>query len=228
MTAAGAIVPLLTGFCAPQSVLDVGCGAGAMLATFAAAGLVDLVGLDDDAVDAGVFCCDPTFITRVDLAQPFDLGRRFDLVVSLEVAEHLSKDHARAFVASLVRHGDVILFSAAIPGQGGVNHVNEQWQSWWAEIFGSMGFRCLDVIRPVIWNEAAMPIWYKQNAFLYVKEGVATPVVPAEPWPLDLAYPLIVDRPLRLRVGEASVELVRSARRSLTYWSGRARQRQRR
>ena len=106
--AAERIAALLVGVRPPGSVLDVGCGAGTLLAAFADRGVTDLRGLDDGALDAALLQCDPSLLQRADLAEPFDLGRRFDLVASLEVAEQ--------FVRSLVRHGDVVLFSAAVKG----------------------------------------------------------------------------------------------------------------
>jgi 2-polyprenyl-3-methyl-5-hydroxy-6-metoxy-1,4-benzoquinol methylase len=65
------------------------------------------------------------------LIQPLDLEKEFDLVVSLEVAEHLPASAADQFVNTLVKHGKKILFSAAIPGQGGQDHLNEQWPDYW-------------------------------------------------------------------------------------------------
>lgn len=57
-------------------------------------------------------------------------NRRFDLAMTIEVAEHLTPVRADSFVEDLTRLSDVVLFSAAIPAQGGINHVNEQWQSY--------------------------------------------------------------------------------------------------
>ncbi len=206
--AAERIAALLVGVRPPGSVLDVGCGAGTLLAAFADRGVTDLRGLDDGALDA-------------DLAEPFDLGRRFDLVASLEVAEHLAEDRAEQFVRSLVRHGDVVLFSAAVKGQGGLHHVNEQWPSWWEQHFAAAGYRCMDAIRPSLWGDPAVPTWYKQNTFLFVAAGVEYPVPPDRPWPRDLAHPWMAERPLHLSLREAATELVRSADRSWRHWWGR-------
>jgi hypothetical protein len=98
------------------------------------------------------------------------LGRRFDLVVSLEVAEHLDASAADGFVASLVRHGDVVLFSAAIPFQGGHHHVNEQFADYWAERFAAHGYRALDFLRPQIWSESGILWWLRQNVLLFAHE----------------------------------------------------------
>jgi hypothetical protein len=62
----------------------------------------------------------------IDIAAPFDLGRHFDLEPCLETAQHVETEHSSALVESLVRDGDIILFSAALPGQIDLHHVNEQ------------------------------------------------------------------------------------------------------
>src|SRR5690606_3308787 len=84
-------------------------------------------------------------------------------------AEHLPQECAETFVSSLCDHADRIIFSAAIPGQGGQNHINEQWTDYWGEIFYQYGYRRYDVIRPAIWNLDDVDVWYRQNIFLYAR-----------------------------------------------------------
>jgi hypothetical protein len=74
-------------------------------------------------------------------------------------------------VADLCSAADVVLFSAAIPGQGGPGseeHPNEQWQSYWAQLFVDAGYHAFDAIRPAIWTDRRIAFWYRQNAFLAV------------------------------------------------------------
>ena len=104
------------------------------------------------------------------LETSLDLGRRFDLVISLEVAEHLPENAADTFVDSLVQHGDVILFSATIPFQGGHGHINEQWPGYWAEKFLGHGYRATDVLRPMIWGDETVFWWLRQNTLLFLSE----------------------------------------------------------
>ncbi len=94
-------------------------------------------------------------------------AKKYDLVESLEVAEHLSPSRADSFVEELTKLGDVILFSAAITGQGGVNHINEQMPSYWAKKFLRLGYVGIDCIRPQIWNNKQVEVWYRQNIFIY-------------------------------------------------------------
>jgi hypothetical protein len=109
-------------------------------------------------------------IRFVELEESLRLNRRFDLAICLEVAEHLSGGRAASLVDDLCALSDCVLFSAAIPGQGGTNHINEQRQSYWAALFAERHFSLCDVVRPRIWNSRAVEWWYKQNAFLYVAD----------------------------------------------------------
>ncbi|MEM9168281.1 MAG: class I SAM-dependent methyltransferase [Pseudomonadota bacterium] len=156
-----------------RSVLDVGCGAGGWLKAAAVVfGGADVHGVDHPGAANGQTYLNPAEFSGVDLAQAFDLHRRFDLVISLEVAEHIAPERADVFVDNLTTHGPLVLFSAAAPRQGGTGHVNERWPSYWTEKFAAQGFRRHDVVRPLIWDEDAVASWYKQNAMLYVREDV--------------------------------------------------------
>lgn len=154
----------------PQSVLDVGCGLGAWLAEWRRQGVEDIVGVDGDYVARDALHIDPVEFISADLRSPLDLGRRFDLVQSVEVAEHLPPEHAATFVASLVRHGDAVVFSAAPPGQGGRNHVNEQWPSYWSALFARHEFLAYDIVRWPLWHDESIAWYYRQNLVLYASQ----------------------------------------------------------
>ena len=108
------------------SVLDIGCGRGTWLAQWKTLGVTDILGVDGSYVSAESLVIPPANFRAADLCRPLELGRRFDLVQSLEVAEHLPAAAADTLVSTLTRHGDIVLFSAARPGQGGESHLNEQ------------------------------------------------------------------------------------------------------
>ena len=93
------------------------------------------------------------------------------MAISLEVAEHVDKKFSEVFVDNLVRHSDVVLFSAAIPFQGGFRHINEQWQSYWANLFEDRGFLNYDLFRNQIWNDNDIHFWYKQNMIMYINSN---------------------------------------------------------
>jgi SAM-dependent methyltransferase len=169
--AASRIVPLLQQQFAPSSVLDVGCGQGAWLAVWHSHGVPDLVGVDGSYVDRSRLLFASECFFAHDLGQPFDLARRFGLVQCLEVAEHLPPDSAATLVDSLVRHGDIIVFSAAPPGQGGHDHVNERSYDYWRALFLDRDYLALDCLRPRILSEPAIDPWYRYNTLLYVRRA---------------------------------------------------------
>lgn len=168
-SSAEVIVPIVLGLVDCRSVVDVGCGTGEWLAEFRRAGVQDVLGVDGDYVDRRLLKIPGDRFLAADLACPLDLRRRFDLVVSLEVAEHLAAEVAETFVTSLTTLGDVVLFSAAVPHQGGTHHVNERWQGFWASLFEARGFRPIDCVRSSVWDDPRVDWWYAQNTFLYAR-----------------------------------------------------------
>ena len=164
---AQAVSRLLLGEMTIGSLLDVGSGHGAWAAEWLRAGVGDVVAVDGDYVDPGQLAIPAGHFRAHDLSRPLDLERRFDLVQSLEVAEHIAAEHADGFVDNLVRHGDVILFSAAVPHQGGEHHVNEQPPQYWRERFAQRGYAVFDWVRPQIIDRREVKAWYRYNSFLY-------------------------------------------------------------
>lgn len=169
VSSAAAIVPLVLSLFPVKSVVDVGCGVGGWLAEFARNGVADIRGVDGDYVDRSLLKIPADRFTPRDLSQLASIGARFDLACSLEVAEHLPQARAEAFVAALADSAPVVLFSAAAPGQGGDDHINEQWPSYWARLFGKHGFVTLDCIRPKIVNDPRVEWWYRQNILVFCK-----------------------------------------------------------
>ncbi len=162
-------VPLVLRFVQPTSVVDVGCGIGTWLAEFKRQGIGDCVGIDGDYVNRSLLLIEPKEFLPRDLSQPLDIGRQFDLAISLEVAEHLPAAAADTFVASLTRVAPVVLFSAAIPHQGGDGHINEQWPEYWQQHFARHGYVVADCLRERLWNLPDVEQWYAQNILFYVR-----------------------------------------------------------
>jgi SAM-dependent methyltransferase len=190
MSSAVVIVPILNELLAVESVLDVGCGIGTWLLEWTLHG-ADVDGVDGEYVRDRLIV--PARFTAHDLTTTLDLGRRFDLVMCLEVAEHLPRRAARPLVESLCRHGDVIAFSAAVPGQGGIGHINLHWPSYWAKLFTEYGYKPYDLIRDRIWWDQRVEWWYRQNILLFATDKAAR----EHKWQsrtrtLDLAQPALL------------------------------------
>lgn len=184
---ASVIVPLLRELLPVRSVCDVGCGVGTWLRCWLEHGVTDVLGIDGDYVARDQLLIPTQYFRTADLSQPVRCSRRFDLAMSLEVAEHLPPARAESFVADLVALAPVVLFSAAIPGQGGTEHVNERWQSYWASRFAREGFVACDVLRPRIWLDDRIEYWYRQNMLLFCQHGALDDVASA--MPLDVVHP---------------------------------------
>jgi SAM-dependent methyltransferase len=162
-----------------KSVLDLGCGRGGWLAWWAKHGAPDVMGVDGPYVDVNKLQIPrPNFIS-FDLTKPLALGRQFVLVETLEVAEHLSASAAGQFIDNLVNHGKLILFSAAVPGQGGSYHINERPWQYWREQFAARGYEVFDFVRPLVKDDDNIVYWYRHNAFLYAHASII-PTLPPE------------------------------------------------
>jgi len=161
------IVPLIIDLVGPRSVIDIGCGTGTWLSVFKAHNINDITGVDGVWVrDQSLLIPESCFVVQ-DVTQGFNAEREFDLALSLEVAEHLDQRYARSFVGTLVKLSSVILFSAAIPFQGGTRHVNEEWPDYWAKLFGEHEYVPIDCIREKIWNNEDVAWWYAQNIIVF-------------------------------------------------------------
>ena len=162
------IVPLVQELLAPKSVVDIGCGVGSWLSVWREFGVSDVFGVDGAYVKKEMLEIPSEQFLPFDLTQALPLERKFDLAMSLEVAEHLPDENAADFVASLTKLSSVILFSAAIPHQGGTHHVNEQWPEYWAKLFAAHDYVALDCLRSRVWQNEKVEWFYAQNLFLFV------------------------------------------------------------
>jgi hypothetical protein len=161
------IIPLIRSNMQVDSVADIGAGDGTWLAAWRAEGITEVHGVDGAYVDSSRLRIPAALFTSHDLSESLWLGRRFDLVQSLEVAEHLAWSAADRFVDTLVAHSDVVLFSAAVPNQGGEHHVNEQPPEYWRRKFADRGYACFDWLRPLVADHRTVKPWYRFNTLLY-------------------------------------------------------------
>lgn len=168
--AAEQVLPIVFDKFKPNSILDVGCGIGTWLKVAKDLGVNNILGIDGSYINKQLLKIKDSEFKEFDLNLPFNLNQQFDLIICLEVAEHVSQEYASNLIKSLCDHGNIILFSAAIPGQGGQNHCNEQWPDYWQEKFQSEGFGSYDVLRNDIWLNEKIDWWYRQNLILCINE----------------------------------------------------------
>lgn len=192
-SSAAVLVPLVVEAVKPRTVVDVGCGEGWWAETFAHHGC-EVIGVDGAYVQ-GSPLGDRFLPHDLRLPLPAHLAGRFDLAVCLEVAEHLPASRADTLVADLCGLAPVVLFSAAIPGQGGVGHVNERWPAYWVERFHAHGFAASGALRWRVWMDDRVDNWYRANLLVFAEEPARypdlfdTPLAP--PWPV--VHPVLFD-----------------------------------
>lgn len=185
---AAIVAGLVNGIVRPSTVVDVGCGEGWWAQAFADLGC-EATGVDGGYVTPAI----ERFVAH-DLATPLpDLGR-FDLAVSLEVAEHLPPSRARGFIADLCALAPIVLFSAAIPGQGGTGHVNEQWPAYWFDLFRDHGYCVSGALRWRIWNDDRIENWYRQNLLIAAEPGLLPDLMgDAMAGPFPVVHPVLYE-----------------------------------
>ena len=156
-----------------NSVVDVGCAQGEWLAEFKANGVRTTFGMDGPWVCENHLLVDRKCFKSIDLNNIGEPSSRYDLAISLEVAEHLTEESSVSLIKFLTGSARYVLFSAAIPGQGGTGHLNEQWPSYWVEIFEKFDFKVYDCLRKRIWGNESVAPAYRQNLFLFVSSQEA-------------------------------------------------------
>jgi hypothetical protein len=214
------MIALLFAKLQPQSVIDLGSGRGVWLDEWKRAGATDVLAVDGDYVSREQLAVAPEDFLAADLTAPVETGRRFDLAQSLEVGEHLPRQASGTLVDSLTNASDRVLFSAAVTGQGGEFHVNEQPLSFWQDLFAARGYVAFDCARPHLRNNKDIAPWYRYNAILYVnaagRKGLPqdildTEIAPGQPvknaghlsWRLRLAIVKMLPRPAVTFIAQA-------------------------
>ena len=173
LRAAQAIAPLL-GPLRIDSVVDFGCGSGTWLRAFRENGAAIVHGIDQFDSAGVELLIDADEYQRADLTQELHLPRRYDLAVSLEVGEHVAPQASRTLVANLARASDQVLFSAATPGQGGVDHVNERPLADWVAMFAEHGYAASDFVRAAIAGQRLeVEPWYRFNTLFFFRDSKA-------------------------------------------------------
>lgn len=173
LRSANALLPVLSKYISPTSVLDIGCGRGAWLSVWKNFGVQNVLGIDGSYVLSDSILIERNEFIASDLTVEIPVDRTFDLVQCLEVAEHLEPTVSEQFIKKIASHSNFVLFSAAQPGQGGENHINERMPSFWAKVFEDNGFYCYDFLRPEICQNENISKWYRYNILFFVRSSIS-------------------------------------------------------
>ncbi len=152
----------------PQNIIDFGCAIGAHLEPFHEHN-IDIQGVEgaQKAIDYAVV--PEEYITQHDLREPYNTESTYDLAISFEVAEHISKKYDGVFIDSITRSSDCVVITAAPPGQKGTHHVNLKPRSYWISKFRQRGFDYksdkVDILRSNINVEET--VWIPDNIFVF-------------------------------------------------------------
>jgi hypothetical protein len=174
-----------------NSAVDFGCGLGAWLSVLNKLGVNEIKGYDGPWINKDRLLIPKESFTEIEFDREFDVDKRYDLAISVEVAEHILPKFAERFIETLCKASDIILFSAAIPLQGGTEHINEQWPEYWVNIFEKNNYVVMDFLRSQIWNEKSVEYWYKQNILVFIKKSISEKIkiVGYSRLPLSLVHP---------------------------------------
>ena len=177
LDSAEVVVPFLIELFHPKSVIDVGCGVGPWASAFLKNGVDTVLGVDGSYVKRADLMIPSSCYYELNL-ETVDMYTdlpRFDLALCLEVAEHIPKENAESFVRFLGARAPIVVFGAAVPWQGGTGHINEQWPTYWENIFRNYGYILHDILRPRMWNDPRIAYWYRQNTLVFVIPSVLLP-----------------------------------------------------
>jgi hypothetical protein len=215
----------------PRSVVDVGGNVGAWCKAFKEQGTEKVLCIDHPGVSREDILIDPSEFRAWDFGRGVPEPVPCDLVICLEVVEHVDKPTGEAIVDFLTRSAGLVLFSAAVSGQPGWDHINNQPHAYWKDVFARRGFDRLDIVRPRIIGDRAIPFWYRQNLYLFASaEGrskVRIPHIPFDAIPDD--FELIHARLLEeyrnpsssRKLGPSIRSLWDALRESIAYRTGR-------
>lgn len=165
-------------------------------------GVENILGLDQHVYEQQYMLISDKNYIRFNLKNKLNGYGPFDIAISVEVAEHIDNTYVDSFIRNVCSQSNVVLFSAALPFQGGTGHINEKRCSFWKQKFNKYGYEIIDCIRPHFWDDQNIEIWYRNNCVLFVKNHMYSEFVtkiPKDMPPLDIIHPEMLERILRKR-----------------------------
>lgn len=197
------IVPKLISRYSPQSVVDIGCGTGSFANEFLNLGVSEVIGYEGVWMESLPTLLPKNNYRYHDLTKSIVSLSSYDICLCLEVAEHINEEHAENLIEILTSMSSVIVFSAAIPKQGGNHHVNEQWPGYWSKIFAARGFFLEWDPRQSIWMNEKIEACYRQNLLIYSKSPANQQIEP-----MALVHPDIWVDAMAIRKVPLNIKLV--------------------
>lgn len=183
-----------------NSLVDLGCGMGTWCKAASDLGVKYILGIDQHEYEQEYMLIDDRNYMKFDLKNELDNYGKFDIAVSVEVAEHIDSAYVNTFIRNVCSQSNIVLFSAALPFQGGTGHINEKKCSFWKQQFNKYGYEIIDCIRPHFWDNSKLEIWYRNNCVLFVKNHVYSQFIrkiPNDIQPLDIIHPEMLERILK-------------------------------
>lgn len=153
-----------------DSLVDLGGGLGIWAAAFEKVGVSQYTVYDHPDIPNEKLAISPEHFERVDLSKTIPEPKTATLAMSIECAEHLPAEKAREVVYFLTQSSPIVLFSAAIPWQGGIGHINEQPHYYWQSLFAQLDYEMKDVLRGKIAQDLDIPFFLRQNLFLFIRK----------------------------------------------------------
>jgi len=156
------IAELFSGY---KTIIDIGCGDGAYTKRLRKAGFL-CCGYDGspETISMSEGAC-----AIADFSQPVDLGK-FDLVLCLEVGEHVPKEYEQIFLDNVCKSSkNYVILSWAIKGQGGTGHVNEQSNEYVIDQMRQRGFKHWGHISTMLRTASTLP-WFHNTVMAFVYE----------------------------------------------------------
>jgi SAM-dependent methyltransferase len=197
------IVPLLISKYSPISVVDVGCGTGPFANEFLKLGVPDVIGYEGEWMEPLPTVLPKSLYLYTDLTRPLTSLRKYDICLCLEVAEHLEEANARTLIETLTGLSQVIVFSAAIPQQGGNHHVNEQWPSYWSNLFAEKNYFLEWDPRLTIWDNTEIEGCYRQNLLIFSSNAANS-----QSKPIPLVHPVLWEEAMNIRRVPLSLRVI--------------------
>jgi hypothetical protein len=153
-----------------KSCIDLGCGLGSWSHSLLKHGIERVDMIDHPSLDKSLLKLNEKLnFYPVDLDKDLPPSSFYDLAVCIEVLEHFEESRAKVILEFLVKQADLILFSAAIPGQNGIGHINCKRHAYWHKLFKQHGFDFYDGVKPKLMKNELINFWIRQNLFFYYK-----------------------------------------------------------